>query len=174
MSGLAALLYCMMWFPTSGGILPSQQTDGSTAYVLSPTRCTSSTPNSVNPQTYRNSPSTAHLTTGETASRTFHGEFPVGNVLVVPLPVDAKDQISNMPSSGVFGEIETAQATPKKKRRRRKKAEAATGDAAAVPSCGATMSSGSDLELNPSMFMSQFPGCSLPLGLLLVQLFSWS
>jgi hypothetical protein len=161
--------------------MPSQQADDSTAYTLSPARCPSSTPNNSNPQTFHNSPiSTHHSTTlpssaGDVSSRAFHGELPRGMIPSVPFAIDVKDQVSDLTSAVAFQPMsELESAAPKKKRRRRKKAESATGDASVVSSCGATMSSGSDHELNSSLFMSQFPGSSLPLGLLLfVQLDGW-
>jgi hypothetical protein len=161
--------------------MPSQQADDSTAYVLSPARCPSSTPNNANPQAFHNSPINAHHNTtlsssaGDVTPRAFHGELPRGMVPAVPFAVDVKDQISDLPGAVAFPPLcELESATPKKKRRRRKKAESATGDAPVMSSCGATMSSGSDHELNPPLFMSQFPGSNLPLGLLLfVQLDGW-
>ena len=135
--------------------MPSQQADGSTVYVLSPLRSATSTPNSLNPQVFQKSLVNAHHQTVMAASS---GE----SSHALPFSNDTKDQIPNFPGAyPSLAEIETPQVTPKKKRRRRKKDElASSGDGAVVSSSGTT-----DLELNPSVFMSPFHGGQLPLGL---------
>jgi hypothetical protein len=163
--------YCILHHvvPTSGVIMPSQQADDSTVYALSPARCPSSTPNSAIPQTFHNSPINAHhnstlpASAGDASSRPY-GELTRGMIPPGPFTIDVKDQISDLPNANAFPSLPES-APPKKKRRRRKKADPATGDVSVVSSCGAAMSSGSDHELNTSLFMSQFAGGNL--GLLL-------
>lgn len=174
------LLYCNLWFPTLGGIAPSQHVDGSAMYALSPARCTSSAPINNNLQSFHNSPlhhnSNVSQSSIDTASRISRGDFPMGMLPSVPFSVDVKDQPSNLPNADGFpslAESDSGQPAPKKKRRRRKKADPATADAAAgvmPPPCGAMMPGASELELNQSMFISQFPGSNLSLGLFVVWL----